>query len=399
MKPGPRSLFPELEKDLRAITGAHSTGILPSQEIERLISSGRIFSDQGIDPAQVQPASLDLRLGTVAYRVRASFLPGERATVESKIDKYRMHELDLAHPAALERGCVYIVPLMEELSLPAEIWGKANPKSTTGRLDIFTRLITDFGTEFDGVPEGHKGKLYLEIVPRTFSVLVQAGFRLSQLRLLRGNPPASDSALDALDRSEQLVFLDGTGAVSAQIERGLWLSIDLDGSPDSEIVGYRAKRHTPLIDLSKTDFYEPLDFWDPVRRPQDGALVLPVARTDAEQAVQTRVTRASGGELRDRGGAPSPRSAPRSARAACGRDQRDDSKRRVIVVVALVEANASALIDPERRAGSGAESRRRGGHRVGEGHAEMQVLAALEKHIAAQARHIDADALNRDARA
>jgi len=274
MKPGPRSLFPELEKDLRAITGAHSTGILPSQEIERLISSGRIFSDQGIDPAQVQPASLDLRLGKVAYRVRASFLPGERATVESKIDKYRMHELDLAHPAALERGCVYIVPLMEELSLPAEIWGKANPKSTTGRLDIFTRLITDFGTEFDGVPEGHKGKLYLEIVPRTFSVLVQAGFRLSQLRLLRGNPPASDSALDALDRSEQLVFLDGTGAVSAQIERGLWLSIDLHGSPDSEIVGYRAKRHTPLIDLSKTDFYEPLDFWDPVRRPQDGALVL-----------------------------------------------------------------------------------------------------------------------------
>ena len=274
MKPSVGSLFPELEGELRAITSVHSTGILPSQDIERLISSGRIFSGKGIESDQVQPASLDLRLGNIAYRVRASFLPGRRAAVTSKIEKFRMHELDLSSPAALERGCVYIVPLMEELNLPAQIWGKANPKSTTGRLDIFTRLITDFGTEFEGVPEGYKGKLYVEIVPRTFSVLVQEGLRLSQLRLLRGNPQPSDSTLGALDRSEPLVFIDGDIPGTALIEGGLWLSVDLHGSSDNEIIGYRAKRHTPLLDLSKIDFYDPLDFWEPVRHPRDDVLVL-----------------------------------------------------------------------------------------------------------------------------
>jgi dCTP deaminase len=267
-------LFPELEKDPRAAPRTHSTGILPSQEIEGLISGRRIFSQRGIDLAQVQPASLDLRLGAIAHRVRASFLPGENCSIEAKIERYGMHRLDLSQPAVLERGCVYIVPLLEELHLPAGIWGMANPKSTTGRLDIFTRLITDNATEFERVPEGYRGRLYLEIVPRTFSVLVQEGMRLNQLRFVRGNPPPRDSILDDLDRRERLVFLDDSGPIEAQIERGLWLSIDLRGSSDSEVIGFRAKRHTPLLDLSKVNHYDPLEFWEPLRRPPDGVLVL-----------------------------------------------------------------------------------------------------------------------------
>jgi dCTP deaminase len=267
-------LFPELDTATTAANPrAHSTGILPSQDIEDLIRRGRILAQGGVDLAQVQPASLDLRLGNVAHRVRASFLPGEKRSVASKIERYGMHTLDLSKPAVLERGCVYIVPLLEDLRLPAEIWGTANPKSTTGRLDIFVRLITDGATEFERVPEGYEGRLYVEIVPRTFSVLVQEGMRLNQLRFVRGNPPPRDSTLDALHRSEPLVFLDDD-PVEAQIERGLWLSIDLHGANDSEVIGFRAKRHTPLLDLNRIDFYDPLEFWEPLRRPSDDVLVL-----------------------------------------------------------------------------------------------------------------------------
>jgi dCTP deaminase len=266
-------LFPELERERRTLSSSHTTGILPSQDIEGLIAARRIFSDQEIPASHVQPASLDLRLGNVAYRVRASFLPGERSTVRSKIEKYRMHEIDLTQPAALERGCVYVVPLMEELKLPSDIWGMANPKSSTGRLDIFTRLIVDHSGEFERVPEGYKGGLYLEVVPRTFSILVQQGLTLGQLRLSRGKPPPRDSILDELDRNEKLVFLEGAAPAEAQIGRGLWVSIDLAGN-EKEIVGFRAKRHTPLLDLRKIDFYDPLEFWEPVRRPADGVLIL-----------------------------------------------------------------------------------------------------------------------------
>jgi dCTP deaminase len=266
--------FPGLEAVGRERALTHSTGILPCQLIEDLIGSRRVFAEPAIEPAQVQPASLDLRLGARAYRVRASFLPGKNSSVEAKISRYGMHELDLSQPAVLERGCVYIVPLAETLSLPADIWGMANPKSTTGRLDIFTRLITDNATEFERVPEGYKGKLYVEIVPRTFSVLVRAGMRLNQLRFVRGNPPPRDSILDELDRNERLVFLDDTGPADAQIQGGLWLSIDLRGASDREIVGYRAKRHTALLDLGKIDHYDPLEFWDPLYRPSDDVLVL-----------------------------------------------------------------------------------------------------------------------------
>ena len=152
-----------------------TTGILPSQEISNLIARGHVSAGRAIEPEHIQPASLDLRLGDMAHRVRASFLPGPNSTVESKIKDLRMARIDLTGAPVFEKDCVYIIPLVEELNLPENISGKANPKSTTGRLDIFTRLITDYGTEFDSVPQGYKGKLYAEVVSRTFTVAIRAG--------------------------------------------------------------------------------------------------------------------------------------------------------------------------------------------------------------------------------
>lgn len=270
-------LFPELDKDLQVFTRGVTTGILPSQQIERLIQKKAISAKLPIGPAQIQPASIDLRLGPAAYRVRASFLPGKNSPVSRKIDGLGMHEIDLTRPAVLEKGCVYIVPLLEELNLPRQISGKANPKSTTGRLDIFTRLITDGGAEFERVPPGYKGKLYLEIVPRTFSILVEQGISLNQLRFLRGKPPPSDAKLAELDEKETLVYLAGDVPREAMISKGLWISIDLQGSSKpkgSEIIGYRAKRHAPLIDLGKRNYYDPLEFWDPIVKPETKSIVL-----------------------------------------------------------------------------------------------------------------------------
>jgi len=163
---------------------------------------------------------------------------------------------------------------MEELKLPAGIAGKANPKSTTGRLDIFTRLITDNGNEFEGVREGYRGKLYLEVVPRTFSILLQQGARLNQIRFVRGNPPASDIKLGQLDQSEPLVYLEADGPHAAVIKDGLWISVDLEGNADNGIVGYRAKNHAPLVDLSKIAYYDTLEFWEPITRTPSRGLVL-----------------------------------------------------------------------------------------------------------------------------
>ena len=267
------ALFPELEKDLKPYTAEATTGILPFQEICRLIDGGRIHAAAAVERAQVQPASLDLRLGARAWRVRASFLPGS-ASVASKIERLKMHEIDLAHPTVLEKGCVYIVELMEELKLPAGISGKANPKSTTGRLDIFPRLITDNGNEFEGVREGYRGRLYLEVVPRTFSILLQQGARLNQIRFVRGNPPPSDTKLGQLDQNEPLVYLEADGPQAAGIKDGLWISVDLEGSAASGIVGYRAKNHAPLVDLSRIAHYDTLEFWEPITRTPSRGLVL-----------------------------------------------------------------------------------------------------------------------------
>jgi dCTP deaminase len=268
------NLFPELEKDLKPYTADFTTGILPYQDIVKLIAGGRINAAQPVEDAQIQPASLDLRLGATAWRVRASFLPGKASSVSSKIERMMMHQIDLTRPTVFEKGCVYIAELLEELRLPPDISGKANPKSSTGRLDIFTRLLTDGGTEFENVPEGYRGKLYIEIVPRTFSVLAQQGTRLNQLRFVRGHPPPSDQKIDELNAADTLVFAKTGTPMDAIVNDGLWISVDLEGDAASGIVGYRAKQHAPLIDLSRIDHYEPLEFWEPLAVDATRTLVL-----------------------------------------------------------------------------------------------------------------------------
>lgn len=263
------ALFPDARP---AATPRYSTGILPYQGYHEFIKAGRIAADLPFAENQVQPASIDLRLGSVAWRVQASFLPGKQP-VSRKIEQLKMHQLDLTQGAVLERGCCYIIPLLERLNLPADIAGTANPKSTTGRLDIFTRLIPDYAEEFEEVKKGYKGQLYLEVSPRTFSVRVHQGLALNQLRLRRGDPPPSDAALEALNEAEGLVY-SGDRQSEATIRRGLWVSIDLEGVDGSDLIGYRAKHHTALIDLAKIGHYDPAEFWEPIHRHDSRALIL-----------------------------------------------------------------------------------------------------------------------------
>ncbi|MBV9554057.1 MAG: 2'-deoxycytidine 5'-triphosphate deaminase [Alphaproteobacteria bacterium] len=253
-----------------------STGLLPSQMLRGAVKLGQeIVSPVPIGDDQVQPASLDLRLGEVAFRVRASFLPGPRHTVKDKLDQLSMHQIDLTAGTVLERDCVYIVPLLEMTALPRRTAAAANPKSSTGRLDIFARVITDHGVEFDRVREGYKGPLYAEISPRSFSVVVRTGSRLVQLRIRRGSPMFRDTALRRLHAESPLVEPPEDGAPAGQaIRNGLVFTVDMLGQPGSGLVGYKARRHTGVVDVDKVDFYDPNDFWEPVyarRGPGDPA--------------------------------------------------------------------------------------------------------------------------------
>ncbi len=261
------SLFPDI---VPGADGAEQTpsGILPAQTIRAFVKSGVIGADPPVMDEQIQPASLDLRLGPAAWRVRASFLPGTGSSVERKLKELAMHEVDLSRGAVLEKGCVYIVPLLEELRLPERISATANPKSTTGRLDIFTRLITDYGAAFEQVREGYQGKLYLEVSPRTFSVLARAGDRLNQIRLRRGAPRTFDTVLHRSAEREPLVFHPDAAPAKAEIAKGLHLTIDLEGAHGESIIGCRARPHAPLVDLRRIGHYEPEDFWEPIFAPR-----------------------------------------------------------------------------------------------------------------------------------
>lgn len=240
-----------------------TTGILPSQTMRALIDAGDIQSDTPIPDGQIQPASIDLRLGDIAYRVRGSFLPGPHATVRGRLESFTMHEIDLTDGAVLEKGCVYLVPLQERLNLKKEISGMANPKSSTGRLDIFTRVITDYTGEFDRVPAGYKGPLYAEISPLTFSIKLRTGTRLSQLRLRRGSPPSFETSMRRLHERSPLVA--GSGVEEADItSTGVAFTVDLQGDSDTGIIGYKAKRHADVIDVENIDHYNIQDFWDPI---------------------------------------------------------------------------------------------------------------------------------------
>jgi dCTP deaminase len=254
---------------------ARTTGILPSQEISNLVARGHISAMPAINPDHIQPASLDLRLGDMAHRVRASFLPGPNSTVEAKIKDLRMARIDLTGAPVLEKDCVYIIPLVEELNLPENISGKANPKSTTGRLDIFTRLITDYGTEFDFVPAGYKGKLYAEVVSRTFTISLRAGMRLSQLRFVQGSPRAGDRTIKGLDQEDPLVYMDEEDSpVKAKLHRGLRITVNLEGTEAGEVIAYKAKKYAPAIELDRINYYSTEEFWEVRHQNASKSLIL-----------------------------------------------------------------------------------------------------------------------------
>ncbi|HSM19302.1 MAG TPA: 2'-deoxycytidine 5'-triphosphate deaminase, partial [Hyphomicrobiales bacterium] len=247
---------------------AAKAGILPSHAIQALVAAGAIRLAKPLVDGQVQPASLDLRLGPRAIRVRASFLPGRRMRVADRLEELALHEIDLSAGAVLETGCVYIVPLLEALALEAGIAAAANPKSSTGRLDVFTRVIADHAQEFDKIDPGYQGPLYAEISPRTFPVLVREGSRLAQIRFRSGHAVCSDAELSALHESEGLVL-----EAEANIDGGLALSVDLRGEA-SGLVGFRAKRHTALVDVDKVGAYQVLDFWEPIFSHGQSSLIL-----------------------------------------------------------------------------------------------------------------------------
>ena len=232
-------------------------GVLPDSALNAMIEAGQITAEPTVIPEQIQPASLDLRLGRVAYRVRASFLAASGATVAERLADFEMHRIDLSAGAVLEKGCVYVVPLMEKLELPQDVNAVANAKSSTGRLDLLTRTIIDGGAEFDRIPKGYSGPLYAEICPRSFSVLVRPGMRLNQIRFRRGQTVLDDKRLNALH--------DDVGLVSekAVISEGLGFSVDLQPA-EGTLVGYRAKPHTGVIDLDNIGHYAANEYWEEV---------------------------------------------------------------------------------------------------------------------------------------
>lgn len=239
-------------------------GVLPAESIAELMEAGAIV---GADRGRLQPASLDLTLGPRAWRVRASFLPSRARAVAARLkDGLAMQAMDLTEGAVFERGCVYLVELNERLALPSDIVGAANPKSSTGRIDVFVRLVTDYGAAFDEIPAGYQGPLYAEICPRTFSIQARAGSSLNQLRLKRGACQVGDEALAAVHRSTPLV--DGP----ADISEGLGVSVSL--SSDDGMIGWRARRHSGLIDVDTPGVLDPNDYFEPLGPQKSGFIIL-----------------------------------------------------------------------------------------------------------------------------
>ena len=237
-------------------------GVLSGQEITELIYKNIISSDHKINKDLIQPASIDLRLGLKAWRVPASFLPGKGNLVSERLKNFAMHEISLVDGAVLECGCVYIVKLLEHVFLTDDLNGVANPKSSTGRLDVFTRLIVDGAQEFEDVPAGYSGPLYVEISPRTFSILVRTGSRLNQLRIRRGYSVTTDKEMEILQKHVGLVRTEGDNNLPDKIKNGVPLSVDLVG--EKGLIGYKARKHSRLIDVDKPNFYKREFFWEKI---------------------------------------------------------------------------------------------------------------------------------------
>src|SRR5499426_4513501 len=265
-----------------------SEGVLPDRELRAAVRDGWIAAPDGIDDRQFQPASLDLRLGSQAYQLRASFLPF-RETVQSRLGERGLADSDLVIDqlsltgagATLQRGSVYLIPLLESLALPDDVRGRSNPKSTTGRLDIFTRVITDATPRFDEIRAGYRGALYLEVSPQSFPVRVQTGASLNQLRLLAGQTSMSDEALAGLYRDRPLLYDDDERPIPRErvvVSDGLCMGVDLSGRLTDGIIGYRAHPNPPAVDLSRIGFYDPGEFWEPIKRPARDSYILEADR-------------------------------------------------------------------------------------------------------------------------
>jgi dCTP deaminase len=244
-------------------------GIQSAKVIAELIATQAIHSKSPVQEGQIQPASLDLRLGSKAYRVRASFLPGPHHSVAQQLEKMALHEIDLKPGAVLETGCVYVAEIQETLALPTDIAASANPKSSTGRIDVFTRVIADHAREFDAVEAGYKGPIYAEISPRTFPVLVREGSRLSQIRFRKGFPRLSDEELAKLHDQNPLVT-----STKPSFQGGIALSVDLSGFGSERLIGYRAKKFTGLIDVDRAKGGRVADYWEPLFAENDKILIL-----------------------------------------------------------------------------------------------------------------------------
>ncbi len=251
-------------------------GVLPAQSLREAVRQEWITAGEWrIPPQSIQPASIDLRLGERAWALRCSFLPDSRSSVEQKIEDLAFDTVDLRDGATLERDRPYLVPLIEELHLPAEMKAKANPKSSTGRLDVFTRVITDRNHRFDEIAPGYGGKLYLEVVPRSFAIRVKTGIALNQVRLLSGEARLTDEDLLAVHEEFPLLYLDShpLRASELSLAGGLFLSLDISGHSES-IVGYRAKRNSLPVDLTRRGGLRWQDYWEPVHPEAGGKIVL-----------------------------------------------------------------------------------------------------------------------------
>jgi dCTP deaminase len=252
-----------------------ANGVLVDTDLQSLFAQKHLLTQTPLIPGQIQPASLDLRLGKVAYRIQAGFLPGKNRTVTECLPDLCMTELDLTKPQLFERGAVYLVPLQESLALPPHIEGATSPKSSTGRLDIFVRLLTDNAPTYDTVAPGYAGPLYVEISPLTFPIIIREGDRLNQLRLRQGDVRVSDADLTTLHTQIPLLRQQEV----AQMAQGLWISIDLHGNQtnsrgENPVVGYKAKHHTQPIDLARINGYQWSNFWEPITRSNSKPLIL-----------------------------------------------------------------------------------------------------------------------------
>ena len=261
----------------KATSVSFPDGILSSSQIAHAIDNGVINLASPPLEGQIQPASLDLRLGKRVWRIRASFLPGHGVSVAEKLKTIAMHEIDLTQDAVLEKGCVYIAELEESLNLPDGLSGFANPKSSTGRLDVFTRMITDGATEFESAAPGYQGPLYAEISPRTFSILVRRGSRLSQLRFRQGASKIDDTDMQRLQ--DEIGLVHGGGLNGADIRDGVPLSVDLSGQANPDIpglIGWRARKHAGMIDVDRPKTYPVAAYWEKVTTSDlsGGGLVL-----------------------------------------------------------------------------------------------------------------------------